>query len=568
MKAALTPSQNILVASMDNLRFVLFIFFIFLSYLLWEQWQADYGPKPEVPIATNTGGQVGTAADLPADGKAASSKGDAAVASSPADEGVKQGLRVKVVTDVLRLEIDTQGGDIRVVDLRQYPLNKDQPDQPVRLLSDQPADLFISQSGILAEGGAAPTHHSQWQAQAAEYTLQDGQDSLRVPLTWTNDQGIKVVKTYVLKRGSYLIEMEQAVINQSQASWKGQPYAQLQRKEPPKKAGSAFSTSSADRAYIGGVLYTEEDKYEKVKFEDMEEKNLKREGKDAWVAMIQHYFMAAVIPQSGEQDVFYSKALGDKLYVLGALSPKVEIPPGGEQVFKSRLFFGPKLQRVLESVAPGLELTVDYGNLTFIAKPIFWIIEQFHKLFSNWGWAIIFGTIVIKLLFYKLSESSYRSMARMRKLQPKLQQLRERFGEDKQQMNVAMMELYRKEKVNPLGGCLPILVQIPVFISLYWVLVESVEMRQAPFIFWLNDLSSKDPYFILPLVMGVSMYVQQKLNPAPTDPIQARVMQFFPLMFTVFFAFFPSGLVLYWVVNNLLSIVQQWFITKQIEKAA
>ena len=567
MKAALIPSQNISVASMDNLRFVLFVFFIFVSYLLWEQWQADYGPKPNVPVAT-AASQGATTADIPATDTAASGKGDAVAASSPTDEGVKQGQRIKVVTDVLRLEIDTQGGDIRVVDLPQYPLNKDQPDQPVRLLNDLPAELFIAQSGILADAGAAPNHHSKWQAQAAEYSLVEGQDSLRVPLSWTNDQGVTVVKTYVLKRGSYLVEIEHAVLNQSQTPWKGQPYAQLQRKEPPKKMGSAFSTSSADRAYIGGVLYTQEEKYEKVEFEEMEEKNLKREGKDAWVALIQHYFLAAVIPQSGEQDAFYSKALGDKLYVIGALSPQTEIAPGGEQVFKTRVFFGPKLQRVLENIAPGLELTVDYGNLTFIAKPVFWIIEQFHKLFDNWGWAIIFGTIVIKLLFYKLSESSYRSMARMRKLQPKLQQLRERFGEDKQQMNVAMMEMYRKEKVNPLGGCLPILVQIPVFISLYWVLVESVEMRQAPFIFWLNDLSSKDPYFILPLVMGVSMYVQQKLNPAPTDPIQARVMQFFPLMFTVFFAFFPSGLVLYWVVNNLLSIVQQWFITKQIEKTA
>lgn len=275
-----------------------------------------------------------------------------------------------------------------------------------------------------------------------------------------------------------------------------------------------------------------------------------------------------MIPSAGEEHSFYTKALSDDHFVIGTYSPMLDVKPGEEKVFKAQLFAGPKLQRVLEKTAPGLELTVDYGSLTIIAKPIFWLLEQFHKLFNNWGWAIVFVTITLKALFYKLSQASYRSMAKMRKLQPKLQQLKERYADDKQKFNMALMELYRKEKVNPLGGCLPILVQIPVFIALYWVLIESVEMRQAPFILWLNDLSAKDPYFILPLIMGVSMYIQQKLNPPPTDPVQAKVMQFFPLIFTGFFAFFPSGLVLYWVVNNILSILQQWHITRQIERSA
>lgn len=554
---------------MDNLRFLLFVFFVFLSYQLWQQWQIDYGPKPEVtataegqrpadvPAAAQGGGGAGKSASLPS------------AAAAPHEEGLHQGERIKVVTDVLRAEIDTNGGDIRLIELTTYPIDKEKPDVPVRLLADQPADLFISQSGFLStDNESAPNHHTMWHAAATEYQLRPGQEELQVPLTWTNDKGVKVVKTYVFKKGSYLIDMDQQVVNQSQSTWKGQQYVQLERKEPVKKMGSAFSTSSADRAYTGGVLYTQEDKYQKISFGDMEEKNLKQDGKNGWIAMIQHYFMAAWIPTAGEDEHFYTKSVGDHVFIIGSLSPQAEVPAGASQDFKARMYAGPKLQRVLENIAPGLELTVDFGNLTFIAKYIFWLIEQFHKIFDNWGWAIIFATIVIKALFYKLSAASYRSMANMRKLQPKLQQLKERIGDDKQKYNMAMMELYRKEKVNPLGGCLPILVQLPVFISLYWVLVEAVELRQAPFIFWWQDLSSKDPYFVLPVIYGISMFVQQRLNPQPQDPLQAKVMMYFPLIFTVFFAFFPSGLVLYWVVNNCLSIVQQWVITKRIEKTA
>jgi len=549
---------------MDNLRFVLFVFFVFLSYMLWEQWQVDYGPKPATPPTASSGQKAAELPQGPQEPLAVEAPNKTAPAAS--EEGAQRGQRIVVATDVMRLEIDTVGGDICQLALPAYPVSKDQPNEPVRLLNDQPAERFVSQSGLLAKDKSAPTHHSLWTAQDFEYRLQPGQDELRVPLTWIGDHGIKVVKTYIFKRGSYLIEMDQQVSNQSDATWKGQQYVQLQRKEPLKKASSAFSTSSADRAYTGGVLYTKTDKYEKISFSDMEETALNRKGQDGWIAMIQHYFMAAWIPPANQEDTFYTKALHDHVFAIGAISPPAEVPPGSQQVFTARLFAGPKLQNVLESIAPGLELTVDYGMLTIIAKPIFWLLQKFHALFGNWGWAVVFVTITIKLLFFKLSQASYRSMANMRKLQPKLQELKERYAADKQKFNMEMMELYRREKVNPLGGCLPVLVQIPVFIALYWVLVETVELRQAPFIFWLNDLSSKDPYFILPLIYGVSMYFQQKLNPTPTDPIQAKVMQFFPVMFTVFFAFFPSGLVLYWVVNNVLSIAQQWYITKQIEK--
>ena len=464
---------------------------------------------------------------------------------------------------MLNVEIDTNGGDLRQVDLSTYPVEKDKPEVPVRLLNDLPAELFVSQSGFL--GGEAPNHHSLWKADAAEYKLAAGQEELRVPLTWANDKGVSVTKTYIFKRGSFLVEMEQQVSNQSQAPLKVAQYTQLQRKQPEKKVGSALSANSADRAYVGAVLYTPTDKYEKISFDDMKDKTLKREAKDGWVAMIQHYFMAAWIPASGEEEHFYTKALDGQHFVIGAVSPSAEVAPGGSQTFKARMWVGPKLQRVLESVAPGLELTEDFGKLTFVAKPVFWLIEQFYKIFNNWGWGIVFATLLIKALFYRLSESSYRSMANMRKLQPKLQTLKEQFGEDKQAFNKAMMDLYRKEKVNPLGGCLPILVQMPVFISLYWVLSEAVELRQAPFIFWLQDLSAKDPYFVLPLIYGVSMFIQQQLNPQPQDPMQAQVMKWLPVIFSFMFAFFPSGLVLYWVVNNVLSIFQQAYITKQVE---
>ena len=554
---------------MDNLRFVLFVLFVYLSYQLWQAWQEDYGPKPPTPVVA---GQSPT--NEPGKPNAPASQSlPTTTASAVGNEALQAGQRIKVVTDLLNVEIDTNGGDLRRVDLLAYPKEKGKPEDPVRLLNDDPLQLFISQSGFISEGGMAPNHHSVWKAAQTEYQLGSGQDEIRVPLTWTNNQGVTVTKTYVFKKGSYLIDMEQQVGNQSPVVWKGSQYTQLQRKEPEKKTGSVFSANSADRAYVGGVLHTPENKYEKISFDDMKQKDISQDGKNGWVAMIQHYFMAAWIPSANEDLHFYTKSLDDQHYVIGVVEPATEVASSQSAVFKSRLYSGPKLQRVLENIKPtaegtpplDLQLTEDFGKLTIFAQPVFWLIEQFYKVFQNWGWAIIFATIVIKALFYKLSESSYRSMANMRKLQPKLAALKEVHGENKQAFNQAMMELYRKEKVNPLGGCLPILVQMPVFIALYWVLSEAVELRQAPFIGWIQDLSAKDPYFILPLIYGVSMFIQQHLNPQPQDPIQAQVMKYFPIMFTFFFAFFPSGLVLYWVVNNILSIIQQAYITKQVE---
>jgi YidC/Oxa1 family membrane protein insertase len=541
---------------MDNARFVLIVFFFFLSVMLYQQWQIDYGPKPPAP-ASQAGTKPSVSPDLPS-----SSSGNATAQAAPAqgDELVSR-QRVKVRTDVVRLEIDTEGGDLRLLELLQYPINKDEPDKPVQLFTDQNL-VFVAQSGFIGDEATAPNHHSLWQAQADEYSLADGQNELRVPLNWTTPEGVTVTKTYVLKRSSYDILLEQQVANGSQAPWTARQYLQLQRKDPGDKNKDQFV-----RTYTGGVLYTPEEKYKKISFNDMADKNLDAKANEGWIAMIQHYFFAAWIPAAGQENSFYTKALSDHHFVIGTYSPSVDVKPGESTSVTAQLFAGPKLQRVLEATAPGLDLTVDYGSLTLIAKPIFWMLEQFHKIFDNWGLAIIFVTITLKALFFRLSAASYRSMANMRKLQPKLAELKEKYGADKQKLNHAMMEMYRKEKVNPLGGCLPILVQIPVFISLYWVLIETVEMRQAPFIGWLTDLSSKDPYFVLPLLMGVSMFIQQKLSPPPADPLQAKIMQFFPVMFTGFFAFFPSGLVLYWVVNNVLSILQQWYINKTIGAA-
>jgi YidC/Oxa1 family membrane protein insertase len=376
---------------------------------------------------------------------------------------------------------------------------------------------------------------------------------------------VKVIKTYVFRRGSFLVELNQRVENGGASDWQGGQYRQFQR-IPPKVVSSFFGSGVI--TYTGAVISTPEQRYEKISFSDIAKQELNQPVKDGWVAMIQHYFLGAWVPNPGETEDFYTKAVDGSRYVVGMRGAVQTVPVGATGDFRTRLYVGPKLPKVLENVAPNLQLTVDYGKLTIIAEPLFWLLNAIHAILGNWGWAIIFLTILIKLAFYKLSETSYRSMANMRRLAPELTRLKELYGDDKQKMNEAMMGLYKKEKVNPLGGCLPILVQIPVFIALYWVLVESVQLRQAPFMLWIKDMAIPDPYYVLPLIMGVTMFVQQKLSPAPPDPVQAKVMMALPIVFTFMFLWFPAGLVLYWVVNNMLSIAQQWMITKRVESGA
>ena len=466
-----------------------------------------------------------------------------------------------VETDLYRIHISTTGGDLRQVDLLEYPANTNADSPPFRLMNDSLPNLFVLQSGLRSSTGAEPTHHINYTTPQSRYSMPAGADTLQIPLSWRSPEGVEVIKRYTFHRGGYAIDLDHEVRNNSGSDWEGRAYRQLQRTQIAETGQSSFIYT-----YMGGVIYSPEEKYEKIKFDEMVEQDLDRTITGGWAAMLQHYFLGAVIPGADIPQRYYTKTLSNARYVIGMISPARTVPANASSTFSSRLYVGPKLQDEMKQVAPGLELTVDYGVLTVLAQPLFWLLKTIHTYVGNWGWAIVLVTVIIKLAFYKLSETSYKSMANMRKMAPRMQSLKERYGDDRQKLNQAMMELYKKEKINPLGGCLPIVVQIPVFIALYWVLLESVELRQAPFMLWITDMSSPDPYYVLPLLMGATMLIQQKLNPAPLDPIQAKVMMVLPVVFTVFFAFFPSGLVLYWVVNNTLSIAQQWVITRRIER--
>ncbi len=550
---------------MENQRLILFAALMFVVFLLWQNWmefKAKKYPPPAAPVATAPANPTGSSSTVPA----ASSGQDVPTAAPVVNAGtqaVSSGQRIHVVTDVYEAEIDTVGGDLRRVGLRTYPDSIQHPDQPFQLMKDSGPEIFIAQSGLVALNNApAPNHYAQFSADQTEYRLADDQDTLEVRLHWSDPAGVKVTKIYTFHRGNFLIDLNQRVENASGGDWQGSQYRQFQR-TPPAKVSSYFGSGVV--TYTGAVISTPEQRYEKISFDQIAKQELNKSVKDGWIAMIQHYFLGAWIPGTGETDDFYTKAVGGNRYVVGMRGAVQTVPAGANGDFHTRLYIGPKLPDVLKQVAPNLQLTVDYGMLTIIAEPLFWLLKTIHWVVGNWGWAIIFLTILIKLAFYKLSETSYRSMANMRRLTPELTRLKELYGDDKQRMNQEMMALYKKEKVNPLGGCLPIAVQIPVFIALYWVLVESVQLRQAPFMLWIKDMAIPDPYYVLPLIMGVTMFVQQKLSPAPPDPVQAKVMMALPIVFTFMFLWFPAGLVLYWVVNNLLSIAQQWVITKRVE---
>ena len=551
---------------MDNTRLFLFAALVFVGMLLWQQWQSDYGPQPVVEDlvsnqSTQTGEQTSESIDdLPdlAENTARSTNNEGSDVPAEAEGASQQ--RIIVETDVIRAEIDSLGGVIRSLKLKKFPVSLEQPDELLEIIHSRSDTLYLIQSGLRNKSNTAPTHHSLYQVAQTEYRLEEGSDELIVPLHW-QENGISVTKTYHFRRGDYLVDVKHRIVNDSTEDWLGSEYRQIQRSRP-------LETSRLLYTYTGSVYYNEEVKYEKVDFDDMEDSQLKTESTGGWIAMLQHYFLAAWVPRQDDKNLVYSIAntrRSPATYTIGLRSQNQQVAPGASGEFVSQMFVGPKIVNRLEEISPGLELTVDYGVLTFISKPLYWLLSFYHDYVGNWGLAIILLTLTIKAVFYKLSETSYRSMARMRKVAPRMKTLKERFGDDRQKLNQAMMELYKTEKINPMGGCLPILVQIPVFIALYWALLESVDLRQAPFIFWIKDLSVMDPFYVLPLIMGVSMFIQQRLNPPPPDPIQAKVMMALPFVFTVFFAFFPSGLVLYWVVNNILSITQQWIITKRIE---
>lgn len=549
---------------MDNVRLLLVVALAFISLMLWEAWQRDYVvPAPaavSAPDATPADTPPAPAMDaapldapaMPADTPSVETSPSPASAPVPAEATL-----FTVQTDVLRLRISTAGGTIVQASLLGYPVSPDAPDEPVDLLTNNEARVFIYQGGIAGDENA-PTHHALYTVEQSAFTLAEGADTLVVPLTWRGSDGREVVKRYTFTRGGYVVDVDYALVNDSSEPWRAYLYEQLQRTDESSRQGVVYT-------FTGAALSTPENRYEKFDLDDLQDQPIAVTAADGWVGVMQHYFVSALVPPAGQPHQFYSKTLNGDRYIVGFVSPPKDLAPGARDTLSSRTFIGPKTHELLRSTAPGLELAVDYGILWFIAKPLYVVLEFIHDVTGNWGWAIVILTLLLKLVFFPLSAAGYRSMANMRKVQPRMLALRDRYKDDKAQLNQAMMQLYKDEKINPLGGCLPILIQIPVFISLYWVLLESVEIRQAHFILWIQDLSAKDPYFVLPLLMGISMWGQQKLNPAPLDPMQAKVMQILPFVFTVFFAFFPSGLVLYWLVNNILSIAQQWQITRTIE---
>jgi len=560
-----------------NARMFLWLGLVLALWLNYETWQRDYAlpvpPTATTAIAAPSAKEVtGLAASVPQ--AAATTTGEASVAPQAAATSVTAPeasasptsvtSTINVATDVLNVEISLRGGDLVLADLTQYPLVKGE-DTRVRLLNTNPSNFYLLQTGLTgAAGEARPTHLADFEAAQTEYRLSDGADELRVPLVWRDAvSGVTVTKTYVFKRGQYRVDLRYDVENAGANAWRAASYAQILRNDPPVET-SMFSVESY--AFQGPAFY-DGVKYEKLDREDAEDRALARDIQGGWIAGMQHHFVTAIVP-AGSASYRYTLKTDGNQYLLSTTGPSVTVAPGSGATFEETLFVGPKLQAQLEKTGPRLDLVADYGVLTLLAKPLFWLLEQAYKLTTNWGWSIVLITLLLKLVFYPLSESSGKSMAKMRVLGPRMKNLQETYKDDREKLGRAMMDLYKREKINPLAGCLPILIQMPVFFAFYWVLLESVEMRQAPFAFWIQDLSSRDPFFVLPVIMAGAMFVQYKLNPTPPDPIQAKVFMILPFIMSATFAFFPAGLVLYWVTNTLLSIAQQWNINRRIEAEA
>ena len=540
---------------MDTRRLVLFVIFSMSILMLWEAWQRQHAPAEITQqISSNA----------PTDNSVPSQSTNATVIAKtemPAESDYKlaSGQRISVVTDLYKADIETTGGDIRRLELLKHRAADN--DKTNFVLLDDAANpmTYVAQTGLI--GADLPTHKAVFTTSATSYQMQPDQDSLEVRLNWLSN-GVSVDKIYTFHRNRYAIDVTYEVKNGSASAITPAVYYQIVHDNLSNQGSKLMPT------FTGGAYYSEATKFKKLKFADMDKEALKLSSNDGWVGLLQHYFVSAWIPKDGLVRDFYSKKINEHMYTIGSKSALATIAPGATLVVPARLFSGPQTKVDLISTAPGLEYTVDYGWLTVVATPLFWMLSKIHALVSNWGVAIILLTVLIKAAFFRLSASSYRSMAQMRELAPRLEAMKAKFGDDRQKMQAAMMELYKKEKINPMGGCLPILVQIPVFISLYWMLLGSVELRHAPFFGWIQDLSAIDPFYILPILMGATMIIQTRLNPKPADPLQAKVMTWMPVVFSVFFFFFPAGLVLYWLVNNVLSITQQWYINKMIHAEA
>ncbi len=556
---------------MDTQKIVLFLIFSTSMLFLWDAWQKEQNPPPPAAVTAQGpgGSSVRRQEDTPVPGeKLVSTQPGKSEPSAEGTDSVKisgkleSGEKIVVKTDLVVAEINTAGGDLRQLELLDHP-DTENKNKPFALLQSQYDHVYVAQSGLIGEG--LPSHKTRYTTESHAYELAGGQDKIEVRLVAPEADGVRVTKIYTFHRGSYLIDVSFEVTNQGTAAIQPFAYFQMLRDSKPP-VGSVFMIPT----YTGAALYTEEEKFKKIEFSALDKGNASypKNADNGWIAMLQHYFLTAWLPTDKSQREYYAKRLGENEYTAGVIVPVGQIEPGNTATVTVPLYAGPEEQSKLAAVAPGLDLTVDYGWLTVIGAPLFWLLSFYHSWTGNWGVAIILLTMSVKLAFFPLSAAGYRSMAKLRVVTPKLQRLREQHGADRQRMHQAMMDFYKTEKINPMGGCLPIVVQIPVFISLYWVLLASVELRYAPFALWIEDMSSPDPYYVLPVIMGISMFVQSKLSPPATDPIQAKVMQIMPLAFSVFFFFFPAGLVLYSLVNNILSITQQWQITRMIERAA
>lgn len=550
---------------MDSQRLVLFFVFTMSVFLLYESWQRDQqsaSRAPAVVAATPTPSstQAPQAADPAIPTPAATLAPTPAPAAPTAATASDGGQLIRVETDLYRAQISTVGGDLIRLELLKHGGTLDRTREFV-LFERSSEHVYIAQSGLIGKG--LPNHQSLYRAAATEYRLADTANELEIRLESVGD--VKAAKVYRFRRDSYVIDVKHEITNTTAESVPTHAYFQLVRDSKPPEGDSAMMPT-----YTGAAVYTDKDKFQKVSFDDIEKGKAPypKTANDGWIGMLQHYFLGAWLPRDGEPREYYTRQVPQGLYAAGVIVPGGTLAPGASAALSMPLYAGPQEQEKLAALAKGLDLAVDYGWLTVIAAPLFWVLQWIHGWAGNWGVAIIILTILIKLIFYPLSEASYRSMAKMRVVAPKMQRLKEQYGNDRQRMQQAMMELYKTEKINPLGGCLPILVQIPVFIALYWVLLASVEMRQAPFALWITDLSVPDPWFILPILMGATMIIQTRLNPEPPDPVQAKVMKIMPIAFSIFFFFFPAGLVLYWLVNNILSIAQQWHINRVLERAA
>jgi len=564
-----------------NPRILLWVALAFVLYLNYEAWTRDYAPPPPAvtaPGAANGTGSLGNAvpqAPATAAVEAPSSAPPTASPSTPAaapasvatpgapsaSEFSATGPKVHVRTDVLDLDIALQGGTLERADLLRYPKIKGQ-EELVRLMNTAPETLYLLQGGLFGPGGTMrPTHLANFTSPQNEYQLGDASE-LRVPFTWTDGNGVTVTKTFIFHPGSYRIDLQYDVDNRSSMPWQAAPYAQLHKVEPMTKR--SFITTNVENYAYHGPAIRDGAKYEKLPITDSDNGKLDIKVKDGWIAALQHHFVGAVVPPSNETYDLTLRVQGQE-YVLAAQGAMTTFAPGQTSKISQTLFVGPKLQAQLEKTGTELDRVADYGKLYFLAWPLFWLLSRVHTLFGNWGAAIITVTFLLKLVFYPLSETSGRSMAKMKLLGPRIKTLQESYKDDREKLGRAMMDLYKREKVNPVAGCVPMLLQIPVFLAFYWVLLESVEMRQAPFVGWINDLSSRDPFFVLPIIMAGAMFAQYKLNPAPPDPVQAKVFMIMPFAMSVMFAFFPAGLVLYWVTNTLLTIAQQWNINRRIE---